>query len=93
MMVKSFVNYYLYLNFSFEMDSKNEAVKSKIHEYIDQADERFLNLVYGMIQADQSEVNYILSEDELRVVEERLEEYTRNPNSGAEWSEVKKRLS
>lgn len=28
-------------------------IRQKIHDYVDQADERFLNLLNGMIEADQ----------------------------------------
>lgn len=29
-------------------------VRQKIHDYVDKADDRFLSLVYGMIEADSS---------------------------------------
>lgn len=34
-----------------EMDATR--VKQKIHEYVDRADDRFLNLVHSMIEADE----------------------------------------
>ncbi len=68
------------------------ALKDEIHEYIDQADNRFLSLVYGMIQADQREEDYKLSDDEISFMEERLQDYKRNPDSGAIWNEVKSRI-
>jgi len=71
----------------------NEAImRSEIHQYIDKADERFLSLVYGMIQADQNEDDYQLSENEIKMLEERLADYHKNPESGSSWEEVRKRL-
>jgi putative addiction module component (TIGR02574 family) len=67
-------------------------LRNEIHRYIDNADERFLNLVYGMIQADQTEDEYELSESEIRMLEERLADYKKNPDSGSSWEDVKKRL-
>ena len=67
-------------------------IRKEIHQYIDGADERFLNLVYGMIQADQTEDEYELSEAEIKMMEERLADYQKNPESGSSWEDVKKRL-
>lgn len=67
-------------------------LRNEIHHYIDNADERFLNLVYGMIQADQTEGEYELSEAEIKMLEERLADYQKNPESGTSWEDVKKRL-
>ena len=72
------------------MDST--AIRKEIHQYIDKADERFLSLVYGMIQADQTEDEYELSESEIKMLEERLADYKKNPESGSSWEDVKKRL-
>lgn len=72
------------------MDSTE--IRKEIHQYIDGADERFLNLVYGMIQADQTENEYELSESEIKMLEERLADYQKNPESGSSWEDVKKRL-
>ena len=67
-------------------------LRSEIHQYIDTADERFLNLVYGMIQADQNDDEYELSEPEIKMLEDRLADYKKNPESGSSWEEVRKRL-
>lgn len=37
-------------------------IREILHEYIDIADERFINLMYAMIQADMKEENYELSD-------------------------------
>ena len=66
-------------------------LRAEIHEYVDQADDRFLNLVYGMIKADNT--SYELSEHEIKVIEERLYEYNKNPSRGRNWNIVKDELS
>ena len=66
-------------------------LRNQIHSYIDLADERFLTLVYGMIQADLTN-EYDLTEDELRMIEERLEDHKKNPETGDSWDVVKSRL-
>ena len=66
-------------------------LRAEIHEYVELADERFLKLVYGMIKADHD--NYELSEQELKVIEERLIDYKTNPGSGKSWEDVRHGLS
>jgi len=68
-------------------------IRKEIHQYIDGADERFLNLIYGMIKADKEEV-YLeeISVEEIQLIEDRLTEYYKNPNSGSSWEEVEKRI-
>jgi Putative addiction module component len=69
------------------------SIRQEIHQYIDGADERFLNLIYGMIKADKEEL-YLedVSSEEIQLIEERLAEYYRNPNNGSDWEEVEKRI-
>ncbi len=71
----------------------NITIRKEIHQYIDEADERFLNLIYGMIKADQEEV-YLdeISSEEIQLIEERLAEYYKNPNNGSSWEDVEKRI-
>ena len=39
-------------------------VKQKIHDFIDNADDRFLRLVYSMIESEESEKNFFSTTDE-----------------------------
>lgn len=68
------------------------AVKERIHDYINNADERFLNLVYAMIQADMREEVYDLSDEEIKHLEDRLANYEANPDKLSSWDEVEKRV-
>jgi len=67
-------------------------MKSKIHQYIDKADEDFLTLIYGMIESNDQEKTYRINAEELTLIEERLLDYERNPLTGSSWEEVKNRL-
>jgi cob(I)alamin adenosyltransferase len=66
--------------------------RGQIHEYIDTADERFLNLVYAMIQADQREEQYKLSAEEIKHLEDRLAAYESNPDDVSGWEDALKRI-
>ena len=67
-------------------------MKSKIHQYIDKADEDFLTLIYGMIESNDQEKTYRINAEELTLIEERLLDYERNQLTGSSWEEVKNRL-
>jgi Putative addiction module component len=62
-------------------------IKKELHDYIEGADDRFLRLIYGMILADKSE--YEIPNWHKKIVEERLEDYERNPQNFISWEEVK----
>ncbi len=67
-------------------------LRNQIHSYIDLADERFLALVYGMIQADQTDDDDPLTDNELKIIQERVEDHQKNSESGDTWEVVKSRL-
>ncbi len=62
-------------------------IKKELHDYIESADDRFLRLIYGMILADKQE--YEIPDWHKKIVEERLENYERNPQNVISWEEVK----
>lgn len=66
------------------------AIKKELHDYIDAADDRFLALIYGMILADKQE--YEIPDWHKKIVEERLEDYERNPQNVISWDEVKAQI-
>jgi hypothetical protein len=67
-------------------------MKSEIHQFIDKADEQFLSLIHGLITAKREDKTYMIPDEELTLMEERLLDYERNPTSGSSWDEVKARL-
>lgn len=70
---------------------ESEALRKEIHQYIDQADERVLKLMYGMIKADQAE-NLSIPEFHQEIISERLEKYQAKPDDVLSWQEVRNRI-
>ena len=71
---------------------ETKELRKEIHGYIDQADDRFITLVHAMMVADLDEEDYELSDEHKRILEERLGDFQKNPNSGSSMEEVFKRL-
>ncbi len=46
--------------------------KKKLHESIDQTDERMLKLMYDMAQADMEKTDFELSDAHIKILEEKL---------------------
>lgn len=65
-------------------------IKDELHQFIDRADERVLNLMYGMMKADGDE--FIVSESHREILDERLFAHTQNPEAGSSWSDVRTRI-
>ncbi len=65
-------------------------IKKQLHEYIEVADDRLLNLLYGMIVADKKD--YEIPEWHTKIIEERLEEYEKNPQDSISLEEFKSRI-
>ncbi|MCF6360074.1 MAG: addiction module protein [Cyclobacteriaceae bacterium] len=67
-------------------------IRELLHEYINKADERLINLMYAMAQADMKEVDYELSTTHKKILDKRLAAHKANPSSGSSWEEVKTRV-
>jgi putative addiction module component (TIGR02574 family) len=67
-------------------------IREELHEFINRADERVLNLIYGMMKADSEEEHFTLSEIQKQVLDERLEAHKNFPLEGSSWEDVKKRI-
>ncbi|MBX2917491.1 MAG: addiction module protein [Cyclobacteriaceae bacterium] len=65
-------------------------IRKHLHAYIDIADERLLKLMYGMIVADKQE--YEMPEWHKELIQERLENYEKNPSGGILLEEFKSRI-
>ena len=72
---------------------ETEELRKQIHGYIDQADDRFVNLVYAMVMADLQEPEYELSDEEKKILDERLAQHEKDPESESSMEEVFQRLS
>ena len=65
-------------------------IKKELHDYIEDADDRLLMLIYGMILTDKQ--GYATPEWHKKIIEERLEEYERNPQNVISWEEFKSEI-
>lgn len=65
-------------------------IKKQLHEYIEVADDRLLNILYGMIVADK--MDYEIPGWHAKIIEERLEEYEKNPQDSISLEEFKSRI-
>jgi hypothetical protein len=64
-------------------------IKKKIHEYIDHADERILNIFNGIIEAEQGEPS--VPESFYQEIEKRKEKHLREESKSFSWIQVKER--
>ena len=71
---------------------KTIELREELHEFINKADERLLNLIYAMVQADMKEEDYPLSDAHKKILDERLTAHTSDPSAGSSWEEVKSRV-
>lgn len=71
---------------------KATQIREELHQAIDQADDRLLNLIYAMVQADLSEDNYALPETHKDILEQRLSDHKNNYTEGSSWEDVKGRI-
>lgn len=67
-------------------------IKEHLHEYIDQADERMLKLLYTMAQSDLEEREDQLNDAHIKILDERIASHKANPEAGSSWEEVKARI-
>jgi putative addiction module component (TIGR02574 family) len=65
-------------------------IKKELHEYIEDADDRLLKLIYGMVLADKQ--SYDIPDWHKDVLNERLEQYEQNPESAISWEELKAKI-
>lgn len=67
-------------------------VKEELHQYINQADDCFIQLVYAMVQADKKEEQELLSTEEKEELERRMERHRTWQSKSYTSEEVKARL-
>lgn len=67
-------------------------IREELHQLINRADERVLNLIYGIMKADSEEGDFILSDVHKQLLDERLAAHKASPKEGSSWEEVKARI-
>ena len=64
-------------------------LREELHHYIDQADDRLLKLIYGMMKADQSAQ---VPDFHQEIIRERLNKHQANPDEALSWRQVRDRI-
>jgi hypothetical protein len=72
---------------------ETEEIRKQIHGYIDKADDRFVNLVHAMMVADLEETGFELSDENERILDERLKLHIQDPDSGSTMEEAFTRIN
>lgn len=68
-------------------------MREELHQFINQADERVLRLIYGMMKADvEDEGDFLLSDTHKQILDERLRAHETAPHEGSTWEDVKARM-
>lgn len=67
-------------------------LREELHQYINQADDRFIQLVYAMVQADKQEQE-LLTQAEKEELARRMKQHKNGQSKSYTWEEVKARLS
>ena len=70
-------------------------LKKRIHEFIDQADERILKIFNGIINAEEIEEEQIptVPESFYEKLDEDREKHLKGESKSSSWEEVKSRLT
>lgn len=68
-------------------------IREELHQFINRADERILNLIYGMMKADSEDGDFTLNEAQKQLLDERLVTHQASPHEGSDWKEVKDRIT
>ena len=68
------------------MDSSIQ-LRKKIHDFIDQADDKMLQIFNAIISNENSDEKG-LTKEHREILDKRLEEHQYNPESGKPWTEV-----
>lgn len=67
--------------------------RDEIHEYIEQADERFVSLVYAMMQADNANEKDALTIEQQEDLRIRIERHRNGVSKSYSWEEAKSIIS
>ena len=67
------------------------ALRKELQEYIEEADDRFIKLIYGMMSADREE-RLEIPESHKKVIRERLANYQKNSEDVLSWEEVQRNI-
>lgn len=66
-------------------------IREELHQFINRADERILNLIYGMMKADDGEKN-ILTPDQQEDLDKRISLHKKGESKSFSWSEARAQI-
>ncbi len=65
-------------------------IKEKILDYMEHADDKVLEAIYTLLEANVNQ--YTLSDEQISIVEERIEQYTSGKSKTYDWEEAKRMI-
>lgn len=69
------------------------SMRDEIHQYIEQADERFVSLVYAMMRADNANEKDVLTIEQQEDLRIRIERHRNGVSKSYSWEEAKSIVS
>lgn len=66
---------------------KSSDIKTRIHSYIDQADDRMLRIFNAIIESES--IDNVISKAHKKILNDRLQQHSKNPEEGKPWTEVR----
>jgi len=67
-------------------------IREELHQLINTADDRLLNLIYDVMIDETREEDFLLSEDHKKILDQRLADHKANPSEGIGLNEVKAQI-
>ncbi|WP_373517666.1 addiction module protein [Pricia sp.] len=65
-------------------------LKKSVQDYVEMADERLLRMIKALVETYQEgESDFEISQDHKKILDGRLEDYQKNPDSLLDWEDVK----
>lgn len=69
-------------------------IREKLHQYIDDGDERLLKLMFALAKEyNDDDVDYILTEEDIKAFDERREKRLKGESKTFGWQEAKEMIT
>lgn len=64
-------------------------IKEKLHEYIEQSDDKLLKMIYALVKEYNEDEPFNLDEERKKLIEAERERYLKGEGKSYSWDEVK----